>query len=328
MIRNIGANSMPGKETMNEQHYDLVIVGAGAAGMAAGIYGGRAGMRTAILDSKGAGGQTGVASTIENYPGFTEIEGYDLAMKFREHSAQYADILEGKTVTGIETIQGDDDVHFKLVTSDDEKYLAGAVILATGASHRKLGAPGEKEYDGKGVSYCATCDGFFFREKRVFMIGGGNTALMEAIYLKELGVNVELVHRRNEFRGEKVYTKKINDLGIPIHWDSVVEEIRGDAIVKSIVLKSTKTEETSELEANGVFVAIGILPNNKLAVALGCEIDDRGYAIVDRKQRTNIPHLYVAGDLTGGLQQVVVGGGEGAVAAMTAYTDLSHPYWA
>lgn len=319
---------MTSEDAKEIQHYDLIIIGAGAAGMTAGIYGGRAGLKTAILDGKGAGGQTGVASGIENYPGFMEIQGYELAMKFREQADKYAELMEGKNVETIAPVEGMEDTHFLVVTSDGEEYHAGAVILATGANHRKLGAKGEKEFDGKGVSYCATCDGFFFRGKKVFMIGGGNTALMESIYLKEIGVDIEIVHRRNELRGEKIYAKKIKDMGIRVHWDSVVEEIRGENIVGALVLRNVKTDETSELEANGVFVAIGVIPNTKLALDLGCELDENGFVNADKKQRTNIPYLYAAGDLTGGLQQIVVGGGEGAVAAMTAYKDLSHPYWA
>ncbi len=319
---------MSQENTDTIQKYELIIIGAGAAGMAAGIYGGRAGMKTAILDRQGAGGQTGVASSIENYPGFMEIQGYELAMKFKEHAEQYTDILEGKDVQKIEPVEGSENTHFLITTSDGDRYHAGTVILATGAAHRKLGAKGEEEFDGKGVSYCATCDGFFFREKKVFMIGGGNSALMEGIYLKEIGVDVALVHRRDAFRGEQIYAKKINDLGIPVHWDSVVEEIKGENVVKAVVLKNIKTEELQELDADGAFIAIGIVPNNEIAKDIGCDLDAEGFVVVDRKQRTNIPFLYAAGDLTGGLQQIVVGGGEGAVAAMTAYKDLSHPYWA
>jgi len=311
-----------------ENVIDLMIIGAGAAGMTAGIYGARSGLRTVVFEGRGAGGQTGVASTIENYPGFPTIAGIELAMKFKEHALEYAEILEGKNIEKIIPIKERDDVHFRAIDSDGCEYLVGAVILCTGARHRKLAVTGEKEFDGKGVSYCATCDGFFFRNKKVFMIGGGNTALMEGIYLHETGVDVTIVHRRDEFRGEKVYREKIKELGIPVIWDSILEEIRGDSLVGSIVLKNVMTDEMSEHKADGVFVAIGVIPNNKLAKELGCELEENGFVKVDRKQRTNIPYIYAAGDVTGGLQQIVVAGGEGAVSSMTAYKDLSHPYWA
>lgn len=311
-----------------DNHIDLMIIGAGAAGMSAAIYGARSGLRTVVMDGKGAGGQTSLASTIENYPGFPTIQGIELAMKFKEHAEEYAEILEGKNVDTITPIEGDENVHFRVTDSDGDEYLVGAIILCTGARHRKLAVTGEHELDGKGVSYCATCDGFFFRNKKVFMIGGGNTALMEGIYLHEIGVDVSIVHRRDEFRGEKTYNDKISELGIPVLWDSVVEEIKGENMVNTIVLKNVKTGEVQEMEASGVFVAIGIIPNNQLASSLGCELEENGFVKTDKKQRTNVPFIYAAGDVTGGLQQIVVAGGEGAIAAMTAFKDLSHPYWA
>lgn len=315
-------------EVSNEQNrFDLLIIGAGAAGLTAGIYGGRAGLRTAIIDGKGAGGQTGVASTIENFPGIKVIEGYELAMRFKEHAEEYVTILEGKTIDSIIQVEDMDNIHFRVQSSDGDEFLAGAILLATGADHRKLGVPGEEEFDGKGVSYCATCDGFFFRDKKVYMIGGGNTALMESIYLKDVGVDVSIVHRRNEFRGDSIYHKQVEKKGIPVVWDSVVEEIKGEMLVDKIVLKNTKTGELNEMDAKGVFVAIGIIPNSSLAKGIGCELDDRGFVKTDRKQRTNVPYIYAAGDLTGGLQQIIVAGGEGAIAAMTAHEDLTHPYW-
>lgn len=307
--------------------FDLLIVGAGAAGMTSGIYGGRAGLNTVIVDGKGAGGQTGVASTIENYPGFKVIEGYELAMKFKEHADEYSTLVEGKTIKQIIPVEDMDDMHFRVITTDEDEFYCGAVILATGADHRKLGVPGEEEFDGKGVSYCATCDGFFFRDKKVFMIGGGNTALMEGIYLKDVGVDVSIVHRRNEFRGDSIYRKQVEERGIPVVWDSVVEEIKGETLVSKVVMKNVKTGSVQELDANGVFVAIGIIPNSSLAKELGCELNDSGFVVVDKKQRTSVPYVYAAGDLTGGLQQIIVAGGEGAVAAMTAHEDITHPYW-
>ena len=306
---------------------DLLIVGAGAAGLTAAIYGGRAGLKTIVMDGKGAGGQTGLASSIENYPGFPMIQGFDLAMKFKEHAMEYVEILEGKNVEKIIPVDEQENVHFRVIDSDGEEHHVGAIILATGAKHRKLAVKGEEELDGKGVSYCATCDGFFFRNKKVFMIGGGNTAIMESIYLKEIGVDVEIVHRRNEFRAENIYNDQIKEMNIPVHWDSVVETINGETLVNSISLKNVKSGEINELPASGVFVAIGIIPNSKLATELGCELDDSGFVITDKKQRTNIPYIFAAGDLTGGLQQIIVAGGEGAVAAMTAFKDLAHPYW-
>ncbi len=309
------------------QKFDIMIIGGGAAGLASAIYSGRSGLKTVVVEGKGTGGQTSTASEIENYPGFLRINGMELAMKFREHAEQYATILEGKSIVQIIPIENQERYHHKVIDAEGNEYLAGAIILTTGANHRKLGIKGEQEYSGKGVSYCATCDGFFFRNKTAFMIGGGNSALMEAVYLKEIGVDVHVVHRRNAFRAEKIYQDKAREMGIPLHLDSVLEEVKGEMLVKSILLKNVKTGEITEHETNGVFVAIGIIPNTQLAVDLGCEIDDGGFVKVDRHQRTKVPYIYAAGDLTGGLQQVVVAAGEGAVASMTAFEDLTNPYW-
>lgn len=318
---------MSSQDTHQDERFDLLIIGAGAAGLTAGIYAGRAGLNTVIVDATGAGGQTGVASTIMNYPGFKLIQGYELAMRFREHAEEYAPIVEGKTIETITPVENMGTMHFRVRTADGDEFLCGGVILATGAGHRKLGVPGEEEFEGKGVSYCATCDGYFFRNKKVYMIGGGNTALMEGLYLRDAGVDVTIVHRRDRFRGDEIYHRQVEERGIPVLWNTVLEEVRGDALVDSVVLKDLKTGTVREMEANGVFIAVGINPNNTLAKDLGCTLDGGGFVVTDRKQRTNIPYIYAAGDLTGGLQQIIVAGAEGALAAMTAHEDLTNPYW-
>ena len=310
-----------------DNRFDYLIIGAGAAGLASAIYGVRAGMKTIVLEGKGAGGQTGEASEIENYPGFPKIEGMKLAEKFKRHAEEYTQILEGRSVVSIEHVRDMKGIHFLVKDSSGDEYYAGAILLATGAEHRKLGVKGEADFAGKGVSYCATCDGFFFRGRKVFMIGGGNTALMDAIYLKGIGVDVSIVHRRKEFRADMVYREKVKELGIPVVWNAVVEEIKGEKMVQSIVLKDVETGEITEHEANGVFIAVGITPNNELAKALGCELDGNTYVKVNRKQRTSVPYVYAAGDLVGGIQQIVVAAAEGAIAAMTAFEDITSPYW-
>ena len=310
-----------------DNRFDYLIIGAGAAGLASAIYGVRAGMKTIVLEGKGAGGQTGEASEIENYPGFEKIEGMKLAEKFKRHAEVYTQIHEGRSVVSIEHVRDMKGVHFLVKDSSGDGYYAGAILLATGAEHRKLGVKGEADFAGKGVSYCATCDGFFFRGRKVLMIGGGNTALMDAIYLKGIGVDVSIAHRRSEFRGDMVYREKVKELGIPVVWNSVVEEIKGERTLQSIVLKNVVTGEITEHEANGIFIAVGITPNNQLATALGCQLDGNGYVKVNRKQRTTVPYVYAAGDLVGGMQQIVVAAAEGAIAAMTAFEDITSPYW-
>ena len=209
-----------------------------------------------------------------------------------------------------------------MTKTNKDEYKTKTVILATGSSHRHLNAKGEEEFKGKGVSYCATCDGFFFAGRDIIMVGGGNSALQEALYLKNLGANVTLVHRRDEFRAQKHLQDKVKEENINIIYDSVVEEIKGDMLVESVVLKNTKTNELKEIPINGIFISVGYIPHTELAVKLGINLDESGHIIIDKEQKTNIDYVYAIGDVCVGLKQWVVACGEGAVAAASAFNDI------
>jgi thioredoxin reductase (NADPH) len=220
-----------------------------------------------------------------------------------------------------EITKNDGEYRFTVTTVKD-KYQAKAVILATGSSHRHLDAKGEEEFRGKGVSYCATCDGFFFAGRNIIMVGGGNSALQEAIYLKNLGANVTLVHRRDEFRAQKHLQNMIEEAGIETILNATVEEIKGEMLVESVILKDTKTGELTEVPTNGVFISVGYIPHTELATQIGVNLDESGHIIIDKEQKTNIDYVYAIGDVCVGLKQWVVACGEGAVAATSAFHDL------
>ena len=222
-----------------------------------------------------------------------------------------------------EITKTDDEYRFTVKTSKDT-YRSKAIILATGSSHRHLEAKGEEEFKGKGVSYCATCDGFFFAGRDIIMVGGGNSALQEALYLKNLGANVTVVHRRDEFRAQKHLQNQIKEAEIPTILNATVEEIKGEMLVESVILKDTKTNELKELPINGVFISVGYIPHTELAKQLEINLDESGHIIIDKKQKTNVDYVYAIGDVCVGLKQWVVACGEGAVAATSAFEDLQN----
>ena len=299
--------------------YDIIIIGAGPGGLTAGIYAGRQGTKNLIIDRDLAGGIGREVPEMENYPGFDNISGLELIEKMKQQAIKNTELHEMEEVTDI--IKTEDDYIFTVKTNKDE-YKTKTVILATGSSHRHLNAKGEEEFKGKGVSYCATCDGFFFAGRDIIMVGGGNSALQEALYLKNLGANVTLVHRRDEFRAQKHLQDKVKEENINIIYDSVVEEIKGDMLVESVVLKNTKTNELKEIPINGIFISVGYIPHTELAVKLGINLDESGHIIIDKEQKTNIDYVYAIGDVCVGLKQWVVACGEGAVAAASAFNDM------
>ncbi len=301
---------------------DIAIIGGGPAGLTAGIYAIRSGMKAIVFDKGIYGGQANTAPFIENYPGFEEITGMDLMDKMRAQAKRYVEIKDSENVESI--TKGDKDF---IVKTSKEEYHFKSIIYATGSVHRRLGAPGEGRLLGKGVSYCATCDGFFFKDKKVAIIGGGNNAATEAIYLKKLGTDVTMIHRRDELRAEERHKETIVEMGVKVIYDSVAEEILGENMVEGVRVKNVKTSESSELKVEGVFISIGDIPQTELVKDLGVEIDDGGYIIVDRAQRTNVPHFYTAGDVSGGFRQIVTACSEGAIAANSAHEDLAKPYW-
>jgi thioredoxin reductase (NADPH) len=302
------------------EQYDIIIIGAGPGGLTAGIYAGRQGTKNLIIDRDLAGGLGREVPEMENYPGYDNISGLELIGKMKEQAIKNCELKEMEEVT--EIIKTDDEYRFTVKTNKDE-YQTKSIILATGSSHRHLEAKGEEEFKGKGVSYCATCDGFFFQGRDIVMVGGGNSALQEALYLNNLGANVTLIHRRDEFRAQRELQNQIKEAGINTILNATVEEIKGKMLVESVILKDTKTGELSELPINGVFISVGYIPHTELAKQLGVELDPSGHIIIDTEQKTNVDYVYAIGDVCVGLKQWIVACGEGAVAATSAYHDLS-----
>lgn len=305
----------------DEVHVDIVIVGAGPGGLTAAIYGERSGLKCVVLEKGVVGGQVALTPVVENYPGLTRVAGKSLVDLMAQHATQYTHIHQGEEVLEIKP-----NGQIK-VSTNRSKYICRAVILATGAKHLKVGVSGEERLYGRGVSYCATCDGYFYKGKKVIMVGGGNSAVTEALYLDSLGVSVTLVHRKDKLRAESRLQESLFSRKIPVLQNSGVREILGDKTVTGVRIENTKTGKTEEMPVDGVFISIGYEPVNELAKKTGVELDEAGYVKVDRRQRTNVPRIYAAGDITGGVKQIVTAVGQGAVAAMTAFEDLANPYW-
>ncbi|RPF50727.1 thioredoxin reductase (NADPH) [Methanobrevibacter gottschalkii DSM 11977] len=301
--------------------YDIIIIGAGPGGLTAGIYAGRQGTKNLIIDKDLAGGLGREVPEMENYPGFDKISGLELVEKMKEQAIKNCDLHEMENVE--EIIRTDDEYRFTVKT-DKDAYQSKIIILATGSSHRQLNVKGEEEFRGKGVSYCATCDGFFFAGRDIVMVGGGNSALQEALYLNNLGANVTLIHRRGEFRAQKHLQDMIKKEGIKTILNATVEEIKGDMLVESVLLKDNETNEMKEVPTNGVFISVGYMPHTKLAYQLGVTLDESGHVIIDKSQKTNIDYVYAIGDVCIGLKQWVVACGEGAVAATSAFEDIQN----
>ncbi len=296
--------------------YDLIIVGGGPGGLTAGIYAMRAALKTALIERSAYGGQMTLSGEIENYPGFETISGFDLSEKFRQHAASYGIDMIPQEVVAIDPGL---DVH-TIRLEDGRTLQSHAVILAAGGTPRKLGIPGEDAFYGRGVSYCAVCDGFFFRNKTVAVIGGGDSACEEGLYLAKLARKVYLVHRRDALRASRILQQRVqNDCNIEILWNKVpVEVIGGDAGLQAIRLKDTQSGELSELTVDGMFVFVGFSPNNALVPA-GVRMTPEGYVLTDDKCETAIPGLFVVGDLRQKYaRQIVIAAGEGCTAALAA----------
>ena len=300
---------------------DILIIGAGPAGMSAGIYGARAGYETVILEGMFAGGEISKTSMLENYLGFQNgVEGIEFSMASREQTIQsgakmITDLVEKVELTGSTK---------KVTGKSGEVYEAKTVILAMGAEPRSLGIENEKKFEGRGVSYCATCDGALYKGKQVAVIGGGDTALEDAHYLSKFAQKVTIVHRRNEFRGQKVLEQRCRTKeNIEFCLNKVPQKIEGDQVVSSLVVQDVATKETQKLEVQGIFLAVGYVPNTKwLEGAVAC--NDYGYIIAGEDTKTNIPGVFVAGDVrTKKLRQVATAVADGAVAASEAAEYIS-----
>lgn len=295
--------------------YDLIIIGSGPAGLSAAVYGKRAGLNLLVLEKNPmSGGQVLNTYEVDNYLGMPGINGFDMGMQFRQHVDSLGVEFREAEVTAIED-KGDR----KIVRTDQEELETKAVILATGAVHAHLGVPGEEELSGMGVSYCATCDGAFFKGRTVAVVGGGDVALEDAIYLARSCEKVYLLHRRDELRGAAVLQEELKALSnVEILYSHVVEEILGEDSVEGLRIRNLKTDETSELSAAGVFVAVGIRPGTELVRELTA-CDEGGYVLAGEDCATQIPGLYAAGDVRKKpVRQIVTAVADGANAAIAA----------
>lgn len=303
------------------KNYDLIIIGAGPAGLSAGLYAGRARLNTLIIEKQKNGGQIVITDEIENYPGCIEGEtGPSLIDRMVKQTEKFGVDHVFDTVTDMD-LTGD----VKTVKCLHEEYSAKAVIIAAGANPVNIGCPGEKEFSGKGVSYCATCDAAFFEDFEVYVVGGGDAAVEEAMYLTKFARKVTIIHRRNELRAARsIQDKAFANPKIDFMWDTVVEEIKGDGIVESMVVRNVKTDELTEVFADeddgtfGIFVFIGFKPNTEVFKG-HVEMDEKGYILTDPDMHTNVPGVFAAGDIRQkSLRQVVTACADGAIAAVQA----------
>lgn len=307
------------------ESWDVIIVGGGAAGLAAGIYGARSGLKTLILEEKMVGGTAADAPLIENYPGFESISGVELAQKMAAQCRKTGvAIREFEKVLSM-NLKGET----KLVKTDRATYEAKAVIIASGSHPRELGVPGEKEFLGKGVSYCGICDGPLFKGKRVLVVGGGNSAVVTALYMANIASEVKVSHRRDAFRAEEALVKALKEkANVEVLWNTEVREIKGEKLVNKAVIFNRKTNETRELPVDGVFIQVGEDPNSQIAKEAGVAVNEEGYIVIDIRQKTNIPGVYAAGDVTNHpVKQVGTAVGQGITAALEAYGYIRRPYY-
>lgn len=307
---NIGLDRIKGKGETMSHIYDLIIIGSGPAGLAAAVYAQRAKLDTLVVEkAMVSGGQVLTTYEVDNYPGLPGIGGYDLGIKFREH----ADRLGARFVEDeVLNIQDGGKGAIKGVVCQGNTYEARSLILATGAVHRKLGVPGEEELAGAGVSYCATCDGAFFRNKVTAVIGGGDVAVEDAIFLARMCTKVYLIHRRNELRAAKSLQENLLSLdNVEVIWDTVADSINGDGMVKSLSLTNVKNGQKRELDVQGVFIAVGITPESRAFEGL---VDmDHGYIRAGEDTVTSAPGIFAAGDVrTKPLRQIITAAADGA----------------
>ena len=295
--------------------YDLIVIGSGPAGLSAAVYGKRAGLDLLVLEKNPmSGGQVLNTYEVDNYLGMPGMDGFDMGTRFREHADKLGVEFMEATALSLEDRGG-----HKLIRTDQGELEAKTVILATGAVHAMLGAPGEERLGGRGVSYCATCDGAFFRGRTVAVVGGGDVALEDAIYLARTSEKVYLIHRRDELRGAMVLQQELKGLpNVEILYSHVVEEILGEDTVEAVTLKDCRTEETFRLPVDGVFVAVGIRPQTELVRGLAA-CDEGGYVLAGEGRATDVPGLFVAGDVRRKpLRQIVTAVADGANAAVSA----------
>ena len=309
---------------MEMERWDVIIIGAGPAGLTAGTYAARSGLKTLILEENIPGGLTLEAPLIENYPGFPDITGPQLVEKITAQTMK-----SGARINQFEKgIRLDLQRADKTVVTNKKTYTSPAIILATGSHYKKLGVKGEDRLHGRGVSYCSLCDGPLYKGKRVAVVGGGNSAAMSALYLADIVCNVKVIHRRNVLRAEDAYRRDMERRNIDIIFNSVIHEIQGDPFVDSVVLVNLETREITQLEVDGVFIQCGETPNTTLAKEAGVKVDERDYITVDRFQRTNIEGVYAAGDVTNcPVKQIGTAIGQAIMAATETFKQIKSPYY-
>ncbi|MDD4309594.1 MAG: thioredoxin-disulfide reductase [Candidatus Cloacimonetes bacterium] len=295
--------------------YDIIIIGAGPAGLSAAIYSARGGLKTAIFEKGMIGGQINVTDEVENYPGFEEpLSGFDLTDKMHKQAQRFgADFIDEEiTAMGLEGL-------CKIVETTENKYRAKSVIICTGAHPRRLNVPGEEQFTGRGVSYCATCDGALYRDKTVAVVGGGDSAIEEGLFLTRFAKKVYVIHRRDSLRAQKIIQDRAyKNPKMEFIWDSVVQEIRGETKVQDLEIYNRKTNQITHIPMDGVFIYVGILPNNELLESR-IELDSSGFVLTDEYMHTNVPGIYAAGDIRHTvLRQVVTATSDGAIAAWSA----------
>lgn len=292
--------------------HEVIIIGGGPAGLTAGLYAARSRFSTLLVESALFGGQMTTTDLIENYPGFPEgITGAELSRLMEEQARKFGAETVTQEVVEV-SLQGD----MKVVKTYESNYLCEALIICTGTEYRKLGVPGEKEFTGKGVSFCSTCDAAFFKDCQIVVVGGGDSALTEAIYLTKFAKEVTIIHRRDALRGTKIYQERaFANPKIKFLWNSVIQEIKGDNTVKSILVKNVKTNEVKEFETEGVFLFVGLLPRTQFLKGL-VKTDEAGYIITDEKCETSVKGIFAAGDCRKQLlRQISTAVGDGATAA-------------
>ncbi len=302
---------------MEKLIFDTVILGGGPAGLSAAIYASRGAVSTAVIDINMFGGQPSNYLELENYPGFQTVGGFDLMEKFEEHADKFG--VQKFPMQEIQKV----DLKSKTIVTNEYEFNAETIIIATGAQPMKLGVPGEKEFIGRGVSYCAVCDGAFYKNKVAAVVGGGNAAVEEAMYLTKFADKVYVIHRRDELRADKIVQERaFKNEKIEFIWNSVVKEIKGDNLVNTAVLENVKTKEISNLAVNGVFPYIGMNPNVEFFTGQ-LEQDSRGFIVTDETMATSAEGVYAIGDVrTTPLRQVITAAADGAVGAVYAVKYL------
>lgn len=306
--------------------FDLIVLGAGPAGLTSAIYGARGGLSVLVLENKAPGGQAAQTSVVENYPGVPDVNGFDLAFTMLNQAKAFGVKVKTGSVQNL-TLDGDEK---RVSLANGKEFSCSAIIVATGAKSRLLGLENELDLAGRGISYCATCDGMFFKDKTVAVVGGGNTAVEDALYLEKIAKKVYLIHRRNELRADKIMSDRVKESTVEILWDSVVTQAIAGEQLAEIEVKNVKTGSLSRVSVDGLFVAVGQTPNTDFLGATDKKpnLSTTGYIVTDEEMRTNIDGVFAAGDVREkSLRQIVTACADGAIAANSAikYLQGFHP---